>query len=305
MRIPIPYKLKRAKYFLGKMLFAYQCRSVLHAPLLVRKPGPTAVVTMLSTKDMLLYLLAIRLFCRWCPIGDIVILNDGTLTAEDQATLKRHLGDPIIVPVSDIPTGACPRGGCWERLLHILDLSADRYVIQMDSDVLTLAPIPEVLDAIEANAAFTLSSSNVERIVDLETTARNVAGADPRMVQVHAEQVLPRIPKDLGTLYIRGSAGFAGFPAGGAGRARAEAFSVAMQRSMGDAWTRWGTEQVTSNFIVANAPQARVLPWSRYQCFYGTEPPDDIALLHFIGTWRYDHGVYRKLARRMLAELAA
>lgn len=301
----IPYKLKRAKHLFHRALFNAQFRSVLDARPLARKPSSIAAVTMVSSADLLMYLLAIRSFCAQCPVGDIIVLDDGSLSRQDHDTLRRHLVDPIIMPIAAVNTGSCPRGGCWERLLHILDLSANRYVIQIDSDVLTLGPIPEVLDAIESNAAFTLSSGEGEQIVDLEAASRQVAGADPTHVQIRAEQILRSLPAAVGTHYVRGSAGFAGFAAGGPGRARAEAFSAAMQGQIGETWSRWGTEQVASNFIVSNSPGARLLPWNRYRCFYGVEPPQDIALLHFIGTWRYDQGVFRAAARRTLASITA
>ena len=301
----MPYSLKRAQHLLGKARFEFQFRSLLKLPALVREPASIVVVTMLGSSDLLQYLLAIRSFCQRCRVGEIIILNDGSLGPEDEALLRRHLGNATILPISGIQTGSCPRGGCWERLLYILDLSVDRYVIQIDSDVLTLGPVPEVIDAIAANAAFTLSSGEEEQIVDVQETARRVANALSTHPQILAEQALARLPESIGQRYVRGSAGFAGFAAGGPGRAQAEAFSAAMQATIGEAWALWGTEQVASNFIVSNSPEGRLLPWSRYRCFYGVEPPDDIALLHFIGTWRYDGGVYRRLARRTLDEMAA
>src|SRR3546814_1079040 len=61
-----------------------------------------------------------------------------------------------MVSIDDVDTGPCPRGGCWERLLTLLDMRADAYVIQLDSDTIALGDIPEVVEAITSNRSFTL-----------------------------------------------------------------------------------------------------------------------------------------------------
>jgi hypothetical protein len=289
---------------LTRAQFDWRCRPVLATPPIRMRPAGLCIVSMLSTRDVLMYLVAIKSLYRQLSFGRIVVLDDGTLTVADRTLLARHLGDPQIVLLSDIATGQCPRGGCWERLLHILDLSGDSYVIQMDSDVLSLGPLPEVLDAVRDNVAFTLSSGPEFGIVDVEAAAAAVALADSRETQFAAEQSLPYLPPGLGRRYVRGSAGFAGFARGACSRAAVEAFSRAMQARLGPQWSAWGTEQVASNYAVANSPHARVLPWARYRCFYGEMPPPSTALLHFIGTWRFEGGVYMARAREVIVHLS-
>ena len=296
------YHLRRR---LGRMALERASRAIFAAPPLALRPGPVRVVSMVSTHDVPMYLVAIRSLYRFLPGGGITVLDDGTLTAADRAAITRALGAPDFARIADIPTGACPRGGCWERLLHVLDASADSYVIQMDSDVLTFGPVPEVVAAIEANAAFTLNSEPRFDIVPVEQAAAQVSHHDPRHLQFLAEQTLPSLPPGLGRLYVRGSAGFAGFARGGATRATAEAFSAAMAGRLGARWSEWGTEQVASNYIVANSPGGHVLPWDRYRCYYDEGLPPNAALAHFIGTWRFEGGVYLARTRQVLAELSA
>ncbi len=290
---------------LARFALERACRRVFATPPLVLRPAPVKVVSMVGHRDVPMYVVAIKSLYRHLPGGGIVVLDDGTLTEGDRAAIAQQLGAPEFRRIADIPTGACPRGGCWERLLHILDLSADSYVIQMDSDVLAFGPVPEVAAAIAANAAFTLNSEPHCRIVPVEEAAAQVAEQDPRHLQFLAEQSLPGLPPGLGRLYVRGSAGFAGFARGGPDRAMADAFSAAMTARMGARWAEWGTEQVASNWVVANSPGGHVLPWDRYRCYYAEGLPEGTALAHFIGTWRFEHGVYLAGARRIIAELGA
>lgn len=295
----------RLRRRLAQARFDLACRGIRATLPLRLRPAPIRIVSMVGTRDVAMYLIAVKSFYARIPGGEIVVLDDGTLTAADHAALERHLGAPRIGRIDAVATGACPRGGCWERLLHIMDLSADAYVVQLDSDVLTLGPLPEVCAAIAANTSFTLSSSPEAAIVDVEAAAAAVADGDPRETQFAAEQALPALPPGLGQRYVRGSAGFAGFARGASTRALAEAFSVAMQGRLGARWSEWGTEQVASNWLVANAPGGQLLPWLRYRCFYGDTLPPEAALVHFIGTWRYRNGVFVAHARQAIAAMDA
>jgi hypothetical protein len=45
---------------------------------------------------------------------------------------------------------------------------------------------------------------------------------------------------------------------------------------------------------LANAAGALVLPFPNYACFEPHLPNGDYAFLHFIGTYRYNSGLYRQ-----------
>ncbi len=299
------YRWKRA---LSRWRFEWATRGVLRTVPLASRTGATpdaCVVTMLNVEHVQAYLLAIKSFVpRLGRPVEIHILDDGTLRARDHALLQRHCPGAVVVPTAEVDTGPCPRGGCWERLLYILDLSRDSYVIQLDSDVLTLGPVEEVAEAIAANRAFTLGSSADLGMEDRHVSAARMVGTDMSVAQCVAELALGRLPGEFGDRYVRGSAGFAGFAAGGMARASIEAFSLAMEREVGpQMWRAWGTEQVASNFAVANSPQSFVLPWNRYSCFYGEYSISDQTLIHFIGFWRFDKNVYTKLSEKILSTL--
>ncbi|WP_137180320.1 hypothetical protein [Roseomonas sp. AR75] len=286
--------------------FGRQCRGILRTPPIRLRPAPLKVVSMVRTEHLRMYLLAIKSFYRYLPGGEVIVLDDGSLTGPDRALLAEHVPGLQITRLDSIATAPCPRGGCWERLLHILDLSAESYVVQLDSDVLASDPIPEVLGAIASNTAFTLNSGSGMGIETLEQAAARVASYSKEHLQAAAEQLLPGLPPEAGgRLYVRGSAGFAGFARGVHARADAAAFSTAMQALLGPRWAEWGSEQIASNYLVANAPGGLVLPWPDYACFEPNFDPAASHLLHFVGSWRFDRGVYAARARRLIGELDA
>jgi hypothetical protein len=286
--------------------FDWRCRAILRTPPIRPRPAPVAIVSMVRTEHLRMYLLAIKSFYRYLPGGAVIVLDDGSLTAADKALLRAHVGGLTITDLASLPTAPCPRGGCWERLLHILDLSADRYVVQLDSDVLAFGAIPDVLAAIAGNVAFTLNSGEGMGIETVEQAAARVAGYGSEHLQPWVERHLPALPPEAGgRLYVRGSAGFAGFARGGCTRQDAEAFSTAMQRMLGPRWAEWGSEQIASNYLVANAPGGQVLPWPTYACFDEALDPAQSSLLHFVGSWRFSRGVYADRARRVIGELGA
>jgi hypothetical protein len=62
-------------------------------------------------------------------------------------------------------------------------------------------------------------------------------------------------------------------------------------------WAEWGSEQVTSNFLVACDPQAVLLPHRRYWNFNGSPLTPECMFVHFFGTHRFDADIYRCVAR--------
>ena len=72
---------------------------------------------------------------------------------------------------------------------------------------------------------------------------------------------------------------------------------------MGDSWTKWGTEQVASNYIIANAHNSKVLSYLKYVCYY---PPQtwidhtEANIIHFIGGYRFENGFYAKVANDLI-----
>jgi hypothetical protein len=298
-----------------EILHLRAARRVLATPPITPTRDPVVIFSMIGTRVMLPYLVAVKSFHARLGIGRVAILDDGTLTASDRSVLAHHLANPSILPIDGVKTGACPMGGCWERLLTLLDMSAHDYVVQLDSDTVTIGHVPEVVEAIAANRSFTLlgdplaAERGVLSLPDF-MAVYHPGGSDLDLassvhVQASIEGHWDRYPDAAHHRYVRGCAGFAGFARGGRpDRAAAEAFSCRAEGIVGrQKWQRWGSEQVASNFLVANSEDPILLPYSRYSNYWNEPIGPDRRFLHFVGTHRYSNSEYRRQTERSIAAL--
>lgn len=286
-------------------MHARLARGVLATPPLVPRDDGVVIFSMIGHRVLLPYLVAVKSLHRHLARGRVVILDDGTLTPADHALLARHAGAPEVIALADVDTGPCPRGGTWERLLTILDRRADDYVIQLDSDTVTLGSLPEVAEAIEANRSFSLRGEAEATLMPVGPFVASLPHeAPPLHIQKATERLLDQI--DLADArYFRGCSGFTGFARGAAGRALAERLSTAMEARLGRArWREWGTEQVTSSFVIANDAYPLLLPYRRYLNYWDQGVPADARLVHFLGTCRHHGTAYRDATSAALRDLA-
>jgi hypothetical protein len=264
---------------------------------------------MLCHGEAAMYLLALKSFCRqFGRIPGVVILNDGSLTESDRSTLSAHIPMVRIISIPEVAPARCPRGGCWERLLLISDLVKDSYVVQLDSDTLTLRSIPEVQECVAANRSFTLmgdrSFPEIESMTD--ACARSKSNTDP-MVQAVCERSFDQLEESASLRYVRGNAGFTGFAKGSIDRDKIEWFSDLMRRIAREKWDEWGSEQVTSNLLIANSDDALPLKFPKYLSYWAHQDVnyESASFIHFIGPHRFSNGFYLKSARKVIAALAA
>jgi hypothetical protein len=222
--------------------------------------------------------------------------------------LAHHCGSPAIITFADIDTAPCPKGNCWERLLAILDLRQEHYVIQLDSDTVTLGPVPEILEAIQANRSFTLGGGVLDvefGFMAIPDMIRDIYADGPVTPHIQSviEASLGDIPDAAALKYIRDCAGFAGFSRSSRGRALAERFAVDAGHAVGPRFQEWGSEQTASNFVVANDPDPVQLPYHRYTNHWEEALPPAPAFIHYIGTYRYDRGSYVASTTRAISQL--
>ena len=280
-------------------------RAVLNtAPIAARNDG-VILFSMIGTRVVMPYLVAAKTLAAGLGRGRFMLLDDGSLTDADRALIAHHLDSPIIISIRDVYTGPCSPGGTWERLLTILDLRADDYVIQFDSDTLAFGAMPELIEAVDANRSFTLRG-DADAEVHLSQWFGALGYDGSGHVQGHAEAAMGDVaaPGIGAPMYVRGCSGFAGFARAKSGRALAEAFSIEMDRLIGrERWSRWGSEQVTSNFVIANEPDPLLLPYDRYLNFWGQTLPDTAAFVHFIGTCRFKGLTYLNATTNRIAAL--
>lgn len=298
---------QKAAREIGRRALMQAARPILSTPPLPPDPDGPIIFSMIGTATVLPYLVAVKSLRHWLGSGRIVLLDDGTLTDADKAVLHHHCRAPPILSASLIAHQGTPKGGCWERLLTLLDLAQSAYVIQLDSDTLTLGPVPEVQAALKAGRAFTLCGGPDSAFMPVEQAARQaraaMTGASAH-IQSSAEAVLDQMacaPSGR-SLYVRGCAAFAGFPPRQISSDDARAFSRAAEQLLGARWHEWGSEQVTSNFLIANAPDPVLLRAPDYDNHW-RQDMTTARFAHFPGTHRYAAGQYEALVRQVVARL--
>ena len=228
MRIAVNRYADRGLRKLRELQFNRAARAVLETPRVKAADDGLVIFSMIGSRVLFPYLIAAKSLHVQLGQGRFAILDDGTLTATDKRVLREHLGEPVIYPIAEVELGDCPRGGCWERLLTLLELRRDTYVIQLDSDTVTLGPVPEVAAAIAAGRNFSLrGEADAEWLPVAQIGYDFDTLADTAHVQSRIEALLERIESRLPQVrhYARACAGFAGFAAGGNTRALADAFS--------------------------------------------------------------------------------
>ena len=285
------------------------CRNIMHTPPLRFREAQVCFVSEVSHRDITMYLLAIKSLYQFLDGGRIIVLDDGSLTSYDLALMRRHLPFLRLLHIRDVPRGDTPIGGTWERLLTIADLVREFYVIQVDSDSLTLREIPEVLNYVTDNCSFTLLGKGSFPAIESMPEACNRAKLSPQRSmepQAISERSLEQFPNSAELNYVRGCSAFAGFARGSFNRDDVEHFSRNMEVVCGSPkWHEWGSEQVTSNLIVANSSKAGVLPFPKYASYHALPGIDygQFSFIHFMGGHRFENDCYSTFSRHVISRL--
>lgn len=265
-------------------------------------PGtlPFLLLSMVQKRDVESYLVAVKSFVHFANPARIVVVCDPSIDAQDRAILKQHVPHIELHAADEFTHPSMPRGGTWERLFAIAGFVRDQYVIQLDADTLTVQPIPEVLDAIRDGRGFVLGEHTDTPLRSLAATRENALPwmAPGAHIQGIAETEMVNVGLPENARYVRGCSGFTGFPPSAEMQDQMIDFSRRMTDKLGDSWKLWGTEQVTSNYLVANAPGTAALPFPKY----GT--PDcatnGTAFFHFIGSMRFVNDKYAKTSEQAI-----
>lgn len=283
--------------------FQRAVRAVLQTPPLHCVPGGYVALSMVQHRDVLPYLLAIKSLARFLPPAAVVVVADPTLNAEDRALMQRHVPPIRFREASEFRRPGIPQGGCWERLGAIAEYTDSAYVVQIDADTVAVRPVPDVAAAIDDGVSFTLGTEDGQRIQSCEQSARWAKSRidDTPHIQVLAESCLDQFDVSGDYRYVRGCAGFAGFARGSIDPERVLRVSERMSKIMGKRWSDWGTEQFTSNLLVASSPGARLLPHPRY-CAPHRRDAESV-FFHFIGYVRFSTGFYATVADRVAHQL--
>lgn len=295
--------LYKVRKYLTHSSFDRQTSRILETPPLKRVDAPLTIVSMVEQRDVQMYILSVKALYRRLGRGRIVAIIDADLPQKSRDLISEHLGDVEFQILEELPVYGCQRGGTWERVIFCVDRSETDYVIQIDADTLAFGPIEEVLQCVEENRAFTLAENMpIQPLANwVEKGVERNSDHIVNTFELKARE-FPEVDK---WKYVRGSSGFAGFSKGGVTHKLLETFHAGGLKVHGERWKEWGTEQIASNFTVANSPNSIPLPYPKYATFepeYATFQKDgitdDMSLLHFIGAFRFDLGVFPMLANR-------
>jgi len=286
--------------------FENACRGVLEAaPISSDSASSFVLVSQVQHKDVLMYLLAVKSFAKRLRPQAVHVIDDGSLSANDRGVLRDHVPDLTLLELAQFRSHSCPSGGTWERLLAIARLVQDNYVIQLDSDTLTLGAMDEVRNAVTQEHGFVIGTWNNQKMESMRercATAKKLVAQPNSHVQLVAEANLDKLTRFESLSYVRGCSGFAGFPRRSFTREFVETTSSQMREGIGARWNEWGSEQVMSNIVVANMPAAMVLPHPKYaDC--NKMKPGITEFVHFIGSCRFDRGTYATLGAQAIASL--
>ena len=221
----------------GKYMFDRTAAGVLYTAPLAVSGGSPLFLSQICHRDVTAYLIAIKSLYQRIGQGRVLIIDDGSLTDEDISILKHHIPGIGVLDIASIDTGTCPRGGTWERLIKIIALTADHYVIQADADIVVSGPIPEVVGCCRQNRSFLLGTRSGQSVAPAAVTAelaqRWLASGSRNSVGTLAEAALDGWPEARGDHYVHASSGFAGFARGAFRFSDLEAFSACMRERLG------------------------------------------------------------------------
>lgn len=283
--------------------FARAAKAVLATPALTPGKRDFTALSMVHKRDVVAYLLAVKSFAMRASPRRVIVVADPTIDDHDCATLQHHIPFIEIVTAQSLQRRDMPVGGTWERLIKINAMLEESYVVQLDADTITLGPIPEVEDAIDANRSFILATANGQSIQPIGEVAKSsTVSTDERphiqgLAEAHLDALQP-----LGDFrYVRGCSGFAGFARHSSSLNRLAEISHTMQKVTSGRWAEWGTEQVTSNLVTASSQDPVLLPHPKYCAanWRDTNP----AFLHFIGYVRFRDALYASVATDLIARL--
>ena len=295
--------IERVKVELERLRHRQSLRAILQTSPVAPGDGRVIVLSQVCARDTLMYLLAAKSFAHHTGLRDFAVLDDGSLVDEQRQLLRHHLRGIRILTMAEARSDAVPVGGTWERLALLARLGETAYVVQMDADTVTLGPLDEVVESVSANRPFSLTSE-LGAVLSIPDAAAKARIQPEHLLQFAAESRLECLYPDIASNYVRGCSGFTGLPSA-LRLGLVEEISRRMRAVMGERWSEWGTEQVTTNLLTANTPGLTLLAPPTYATHEGCALPVSTRFVHFMGTDRFNGPAYRRLTARVVEDLRA
>lgn len=292
------------KTAIRKKIFDLRMRNIYNSPpTICSEDSNLIILSQLHEPDVTMYMIAVKSFANYVSPKKFIIVDDG-LKGKSITKIKNQLENVEFIPAETVRPSPCPSKGTWERILSIADNNKDHYVIQLDADTITLSSPTEVLECIKRSTSFTLGTPGGERVATLSETSEIALNWKGNHVQAISEQLMVNLPEELGRRYVHGCSGFAGFAPKTLTREKLNVFSCAMEALVGEKkWKEWGSEQITSNFMVANCENAIILPPSTYPFWERGVNISNAKFIHFFGTHRFVDGQYIRSAKEIIKKL--
>lgn len=310
----ISYYRNRALEKLREKLFIISSHKIRATKSIATKDsGEVIIVTQLHKKAFDMALIALKSFILRTKINALHIINDGSLSEHDISTLKQHFTNFKMVNFEDIEMGNTPRGGTWERLCYISSLCADHYVIQLDSDTITINTPFDILNNVKNNIPFIIGNGPVwDKRVQLEDVAADATLRSNTHVQTLTESKLEVLSTVGLKTYIRGCSAVTGFSKGSRMFDKIQKISQLMERELGKSkWLEWGSEQVCCSIALSLCEDTQILRWPVYQNYKFPEYinktkiiEQQISLIHFIGSNRFSDRVYENLSKNFIKSIS-
>ncbi|MDX5930100.1 hypothetical protein [Acidiphilium acidophilum] len=291
------YNLKRR---MGRWRLERSIHGVFETPPIRVSSAPWAVVSMVGDADIAMYLLAIKTFYRKLGAGKIVAIVSRNMKEDDLDKIKYHVSGIEIQIIDEIEVSGYQRGGCWERLIYILNRLDHEFVIQLDCDTITIGnDIDEIIKRVESNVSFAYADGN-RPVMSMAAAGIEARLSKSNYVGLALERSFCDWPKADHLMYCRGSAAIAGFAKGSGDLNSLEFFYTNMKMSLQDRWQEWGTEQCASNFMIANSANVSMLPFPAYATYPGCGSDREVKMFHFLGSVRYRDGYYGRKGKAII-----
>lgn len=296
---------RKLHHSVRKARYATAVRAVTGTPPLTAGTLPFLVLSMVHQRDVLSYLVAIKSFASHANPARIVIVCDASIGPDDRILFRQQIPHVELRDAAEFVTPGIPTGGCWERLHALCQYAKEHYVVQLDADTVTIHTPADVIAAVTENSGFVLGEEPGQTLLTLAQTTAFSRKKHPgnQHIQCILEAAISGAGLPAHALYVRGCAGFTGFPQSSAMVASLFHFAEAIHASLGKRWADWGTEQAASNYLVANAAGTRVLPFPAYAT---PDVMDDRSVfVHFIGSLRFTSDRYREVTVNAVRRISA
>lgn len=304
------YRLRQALHL---KYFRYRTRHILQTPPLPCEPSAKCMLqTMLSKRDVPLYLPAIKSFLRFCSKVAVVVHSDGSLDDESVRLLQAHVpGLRVILPPeantrADQKLGADSFLGRWRRhdasYRRVLDTElwcdTPKRII-MDADVITVRCPDQIIDWIENGSGAFLFGQPPD--------GEPPATPGRKHIQTIFREKTPQMAARLGLPATFPQGATSGFY-GCSNELSLERLEQAIHagEAEGIPMPEWGSEQCIVIYLLCASGAVRLNP-KHYVNFDPSCMPlvEGVHSLHFYGTYRYYKHLYTRLAAQTASELLA